>query len=142
MSVQKFILDNFCSFKKFAQWGFNTGVYITLTGLFTSRYAISLGMIVMGSSSLLNALTLKRDDFRSRWKNSSFIILMAFFLLASVTTSFIGSEILDFAVVRFRLYAAFLLCPLILLFSPPLTQHHYKNYLLHLNQKDCTKYVL
>ncbi|MBK9399058.1 MAG: hypothetical protein IPN55_18210 [Saprospiraceae bacterium] len=131
MKVIKFIVDNFGSFRKIAAWGFNTGIYITIAGLFTSRFAIALGMIVMGSASLLNAFHFSRKDLLSSFSRNKLTFASSIFLLLSVVTSFIGSEETGFAMIRFRLYIGFLLIPLILMFSPQLKISHYKNYLLY-----------
>jgi len=131
LKVIKFIVDNFGSFRKIAAWGFNTGIYITIAGLFTSRFAIALGMIVMGSASLLNAFHFSRKDLLSSFSRNKLTFASSIFLLLSVVTSFIGSEETGFAMIRFRLYIGFLLIPLILMFSPQLKISHYKNYLLY-----------
>ncbi len=131
MNIRKFIIDNFGSFRKIAAWGFNTGIYITIAGLFTSRFAIALGMIVMGSASLLNALHFKKKELMSSVSSEKVVIASSLFILLSVVTSFVGSEEMGFALIRFRLYIGFLLIPLILIFSPRLKLSHYKNYLLY-----------
>ena len=130
MKLSSFIQSNFGSLKNLVYWGFNAGIYITIAGLFTSRFAISLGMIVMGAASLLNLATLHKAEIIRRTQGRGLLFMTVLFLFVSVLTSFVGSEELGFAWVRFRLYAAFFLLPLIILFSPELHERHYRNYFL------------
>jgi len=66
-----------------------------------------------------------------RLRGSRLLFICVIFLFISVLTSFYGSEETGFAWVRFKLYAAFFLLPLIFLFSPALSKVHFKNYLLY-----------
>ncbi|HQN57062.1 MAG TPA: O-antigen ligase family protein [Saprospiraceae bacterium] len=129
--VLDFVLRNFGSIASLCKWGMNAGVYLTISGLFASRFLIACGMIVMGCASLLNMTTLHKQDIRIRLHLVKPVAIAVSLLVLGVVTSFLGSEQLGFAMVRLRLYVAFLLIPLILAFAPPIDRNHIRNYLLY-----------
>lgn len=126
----QFFRSNFGSVSGLVGWGINTGIYLTISGLYASRFLIACGMIVMGCASLLNALTMPGIQFRRRWEHILPFIPVAILMLLSVLSTFVGSDVMDFAYVRLRLYAAFLLMPLILGYAPEVSVVQLKNYLL------------
>lgn len=129
--VQDFVFRNFGSISALCLWGMNAGIYLTISGLFASRFLIACGMIVMGCASLLNIATMQKKDIAVRFRLVQPIAIAVMLLVLGVITSFIGSEQLGFAMVRLRLYAAFLLIPLILAYAPEINANHLKNYFLY-----------
>lgn len=127
--IRQFILHNFGTFRKLSQWGINAGIYIAISGLFLSSWTLSMGLIVMGSASLIYTLTGTATAAKQRYSTHR-IMLVAALLSVSVLTSWIGSIETDFAWTRTRIYAAFLLIPLIGIFAPPLPRKYFTNYLL------------
>lgn len=129
--IAVFFRHNFGSISALAAWGFNAGIYLTIAGLFTSRFLISCGMIVMGCASLLYMTTLSKKAIKEIYRAGKPVLFAVILLVASVLSSFAGSEETGFAVIRLKLYAGFLLIPLVVFFSPPVSRAHLKNYFLY-----------
>jgi hypothetical protein len=129
--LSQYFFNQFGSWRALSLWGINTGVYLTISGLFASRFLIACGIIVMGCASLIFAFTLSKDDVKQRLLYTLPISIAVLLFFGSVATSFIGSSEWGFAIVRLRLYAALLLMPLIIGFAPSLTHLHFKRYFLY-----------
>jgi hypothetical protein len=85
--LSQYFFNQFGSWRALSLWGINTGVYLTISGLFASRFLIACGIIVMGCASLIFAFTLSKDDVKQRLLYTLPISIAVLLFFGSVATS-------------------------------------------------------